>query len=111
MLELKKLDIISNIENNIVTSRAVAKLNVLLEYMMPLVKVGGKCICMKGPNIKEELKEAENAIKILGGQIEAVEEITLPDTDNERTIIVIKSVKPSPNKYPRKPGTPTNSPL
>lgn len=96
---------------DIVTSRAVAKLNVLLEYMMPLVKVGGKCICMKGPNIKEELTEAENAIKILGGQIEAVEEITLPDTDNERTIIVIKSVKPSPNKYPRKPGTPTNSPL
>lgn len=94
-----------------VTSRAVAKLNVLLEYMLPLVKVGGKCICLKGPNIEEELKEAKNAMEILGGEIEKIEEITLPDSDNKRTIIVIIAVKQLPNTYPRKAGTPTISPL
>lgn len=96
---------------DIVTSRAVAKLNVLLEYMMPLVKLGGKCICLKGPNVEKEIEEAKNAIEILGGKIEKIESITLPDSDNKRTIIVIKSVKQLPNKYPRKAGTPTVSPL
>lgn len=96
---------------DVVTSRAVAKLNVLVEYMLPLVKVGGKCICLKGPNVDDEIKEAENAINILGGKIETVKNITLPESDNKRTIIVIKAVKQSPNKYPRKAGTPTVSPL
>jgi len=96
---------------DVVVSRAVAKLNVLLEYMMPLVKLGGKCICLKGPNVEEEIKEAENAIEILGGKIEKIENIILPDSDNKRTIIVIKAVKQLPNRYPRKAGTPTVSPL
>ena len=96
---------------DVVTSRAVAKLNVLLEYMLPLVKIGGKCICLKGPNIEQEIDEAKNALDILGGKITKIEEITLPDSDNKRTIIEILSVKHSPNKYPRKAGTPTNSPL
>lgn len=96
---------------DVVTSRAVAKLNVLLEYMLPLVKAGGKCICLKGPNTEQEIDEAKNALDILGGKIIKIEEITLPDSDNKRTIIEILSVKQSPNKYPRKAGTPTNSPL
>ena len=93
------------------TSRAVAKLNVLLEYMKPLVKVGGKCICLKGPNIQEEINEAKNALEILGGKLEKVEENILPDSDNKRTIITVLSVKHLPNRFPRKAGTPTNSPL
>ncbi len=60
---------------DIATSRAVAKLNVLLEYMIPFVKVGGRCICMKSFEIDEELKDAEKAIEILGGKIEKVDEI------------------------------------
>lgn len=96
---------------DIVTSRAVAKLNVLLEYMLPLTKVGGMCICLKGPNIKEELEEAKNSIEILGGKIEKIENFTLPDSDIERNLIFIKCVKQLPNKYPRKPGTPTSEPL
>lgn len=96
---------------DVVTSRAVAKLNVLLEYMMPLVRLGGKCICLKGPNVEEEIDKAKNAIEILGGEIEKIENITLPDSDNKRTIIVIKAVKQLPNRYPRKAGTPTVSPL
>lgn len=96
---------------DIVTSRAVARLNILIEYMMPLVKMGGRCICLKGPNVEEEIEEARSAIEILGGKIEIVEKISLPDSDNKRTIIIIKAVKQLPNKYPRKPGTPTTSPI
>lgn len=96
---------------DIVTSRAVAKLNVLLEYMKPLTKIGGKCICLKGPNIEQEISEAKNALEILGGEITKISEITLPGSDNKRTIIIVLSVKHLPNRYPRKPGAPTDSPL
>ena len=96
---------------DIVTSRAVAKLNVLLEYMKPLTKIGGKCICLKGPNIEQEISEAKNALEILGGEITKISEITLLGSDNKRTIINVLSVKHLPNRYPRKPGAPTDSPL
>lgn len=96
---------------DIATSRAVANLSVLVEYLLPLVKVGGKCICMKGSDIEEELKNSKEAIKTLGGQIEQVEEFTLPDSDIKRNIIVIKKIKQTPNKYPRKPGVPSKNPL
>ena len=93
-----------------VVSRAVANLRVLVEYMLPFIKVGGECICMKGPNIEEELKEAQNAIDILGGKIERIDNIILPE-DIERNIILIRKVKPTPGKYPRKAGTPVKKPL
>ena len=79
--------------------------------MLPLTKIGGKCICLKGPNIEEELEEAKNAIEILGGEIEKVDQLKLPDSDNERTLIIVKCVKQLANRYPRKAGTPTVSPL
>lgn len=94
-----------------VTSRAVANLSTLSEYMIPLVKIGGKCICMKGSNINEELKNAEKAIKTLGGKIEKVDTFLLPDTDMGRNIILIKKEKATPNKYPRKAGTPAKEPI
>ena len=96
---------------DVVTSRAVARLNVLLEYMLPFVKVGGRCICMKSFEIVEELKEAKKAIEILGGEIEKIDEITLPNTDIKRKIVVIKKVKNTPSKYPRKAGTPAKEPI
>ena len=96
---------------DIVTSRAVAKLNVLIEYMLPFVKVGGRCICMKSFEIEGELKEAKKAIEILGGKIEKVDEITLPTTDIKRKIVIIKKIKNTPNKYPRKAGTPVKEPI
>ena len=94
-----------------VTSRAVANLSTLSEYMIPLVKIGGKCICMKGSNIDEELKNAEKAIKTLGGKIEKVDTFLLPDTDMGRNIILIKKEKATSNKYPRKAGTPAKEPI
>lgn len=95
---------------DIATSRAVAPLNVLSEYLLPLVKIGGKCICMKGSNI-EEIKEAEKAVTVLGGEIKKVEEITLPESDMKRHIITLNKVKGTPSKYPRKPGTPSKEPI
>lgn len=96
---------------DIATSRAVAKLNVLLEYLMPFVKVGGKCICMKANQIEEELEEAKKAIKVLGGEIEKVENISLGDSDIVRKIIVIRKVKSTPKEFPRKAGTPSKKPI
>ena len=96
---------------DVVVSRAVARLNILLEYMLPFVKVGGKCICMKGPNISEELNEATNAIKILGGKIEKIEKVILPESDMERNIVIISKEKTTPSKYPRKSGVPSKQPI
>lgn len=96
---------------NVVTSRAVAKLNILLEYMMPLVKVGGKCICMKGSNIDEEIEQSKKALNILGGEIIKVDKMVLPSTDISRNIILIKKVRETPKQYPRKPGTPAKEPI
>lgn len=95
---------------DIATSRAVAPLNILLEYLLPLVKVGGRAICMKGANI-EEIENAKNALEILGGKIEKIEEITLSNSDIKRNIIIVKKVKNTPSKYPRKPGTPSKEPI
>ena len=92
-------------------SRAVAPLNYLLEYMMPFVKVGGSCICMKGANYQEELKEAEKAIFKLGGELKNIEKLELPQTDIERNIIIIKKIKDTPNQYPRKAGIPKKQPI
>lgn len=96
---------------DIVTSRAVAKLNVLAEYMLPLTKIGGKAICMKANNIEEELKEAKKAIEVLGGTIEKVKTITLPNTNIERNIVVIQKEKNTPKIYPRKAGIPSKKPI
>ena len=96
---------------DIATSRAVASLNVLLEYLLPLVKVGGICICMKGSNINEELINANKALEILGGKIEKIEEITLPDSDNIRNIIIVRKIKETPKKYPRKAGMASKEPI
>ena len=92
-------------------SRAVANLSVLYEYLLPLIKVGGECICMKGPNIDEELDCSQNALKILGGKIEKIEKLTLPNSDIVRNIIVVKKIKNTDLKYPRKAGIPAKKPL
>ncbi|MCI8345157.1 MAG: 16S rRNA (guanine(527)-N(7))-methyltransferase RsmG [Clostridia bacterium] len=96
---------------DIATSRAVASLNILLEYLLPLVKIGGICICMKGSNVKEEIESASKALEILGGKIEKVEKIILPDSDIERNIVIVKKVKSAPSKYPRKAGMATKEPI
>ena len=93
------------------TSRAVANLSTLSEYLIPLVKVNGKVISMKAADAQDEINEAQKAIEILGGKIEKIEEFNLPQSDIGRTVITIKKDKQTPNKYPRKPGTPSKEPL
>lgn len=96
---------------DIVTSRAVARLNVLLEYMLPFTKINGHCICMKASDIDEEVKEAEKAVELLGGKIEEIDTITLPESDIERKIVIVKKIKETPKKYPRKVGMPAKDPI
>jgi len=83
-----------------VTARALARLNVLVELTLPLVKVGGKLIAMKGDS-KEELYEASNAIKTLGGKVIDIIELDLPNDLGHRSIVVIEKISKTPNKYPR----------
>lgn len=86
---------------DIVTARAVAKLNVLCELCLPLTKVNGYFIAMKGQTGAEELAESASAIEVLGGKAERVIEFDLPDNAGKRSIIVIKKVKETAKKYPR----------
>ena len=93
------------------TSRAVANLSTLSEYLMPFVKLNGKCIFMKIIEVEEELEKAKKAIKTLGGKIEKVDKFESPESDLGRSIIIVKKEKITPSKFPRKPGTPAKEPL
>lgn len=95
---------------DIAVSRAVAELPTLLEYLLPYVKVGGKCICMKGPKASEEIEKSKKALEILGGKIEKVENINI-NNEMERNIIIISKIKPTPIKFPRKAGKPSKEPI
>ncbi len=93
------------------TSRAVANLSTLSEYLMPLVKPNGYSICMKGSDVEEEIRQSEKAICLLGGKIELVEQFQLPQSNMGRNIILIKKVKQTPLNYPRKAGLPAKEPI
>lgn len=95
---------------DIVTTRAVSNLTTITEYMLPFLKIGGRAICMKGPNYEEELKEANKAIEILGGKIEKLEKLLISN-EIERNIIIISKIKSTPNKYPRGQGKPLKEPI
>lgn len=96
---------------DIVTARAVARMSVLSELCLPLVKVGGNFIAMKAANTKEELQEGKKAIGLLGGKVASIESFLLPIEESERNIVMIKKEKQTPKKYPRKPGTPAKTPI
>lgn len=92
-------------------ARAVADLSVLAEYMLPLTAVGGFMLAMKGAEVGQEVEKANSAISLLGGDINQIEKFFLPENFGERNLILIKKIKPTPQKYPRKPGKPTKKPL
>lgn len=85
-------------------SRAVARMNVLSEYCLPYVKVGGAFCAMKGAQANEEFKESLNAINTLGGKLEKKYFFELPENGGERAIAVVRKVKNTPQKYPRRSG-------
>jgi 16S rRNA (guanine527-N7)-methyltransferase len=92
-------------------ARAVARLNVLAEYCLPFVKVGGYFFALKGPDVREELREAKYALGMLGGQVEDVMHYALPGGHGMRTIVVVFKKRPTPPAYPRRPGIPEKKPL
>lgn len=96
---------------DLVTARAVARLNILAEYCLPFVKIGGNFAALKGKIFREELAEAERAIKILGGGNVTVAEKILPNLPDIRAVIYIEKKIHTPKNFPRKAGTPTKNPL
>ena len=95
---------------DVAISRAVANMSTLVEYLLPYVKQDGIVICMKGPNIEDELEKSKKAISILGGKIEHIEHLFL-DEEMERNLIIIRKIKPTPKQYPRKAGKPAKEPI
>ncbi|MEB6232821.1 16S rRNA (guanine(527)-N(7))-methyltransferase RsmG [Mammaliicoccus sciuri] len=96
---------------DLVTARAVARLSVLSELCLPLVKKGSQFVALKGSQGNEELEDAQFAISVLGGEVKTVNEFTLPLEESMRQIITIDKLRQTPKKYPRKPGTPNKEPL
>lgn len=96
---------------DIVTSRAVANLSTLSEYLLPFLKEKGLAICMKGPDVEEEIAQAKKAIEILGGKLKEVEKFTLSENKMGRSIVLIEKIRKTPSNYPRKPGTPAKEPI
>ena len=96
---------------DVATSRAVANMSTLLEYLLPFCKNNGIAICMKGNNVQEELNKCKKACNILKGQIEEIDKFCLPYSNYERNIIIVKKNDNIPNQYPRKQGKPSKEPL
>lgn len=88
---------------DLVTARAVAAMNVLTEYCVPLVKTGGAFVAMKGPSGEEETAAAQNAISLTGGRLKEIKKLTLPD-ESERQLIIVEKAALTPEKYPRHGG-------
>ena len=96
---------------DLVTSRAVARLNLLCELCLPFVKVGGRFLAMKGPEAEEELREAASAIRLLGAETEALIPYSLPGTDRCPCVVILRKVKATPARYPRRWGQIKKQPL
>ena len=96
---------------DLATARAVAPLNLLAEYLLPFVRVGGQMLCYKGPGLDAERAEAEFALQMLGGRFVRAEGVSIPGRDWNHCLAWIEKVSPTPEKYPRKSGKPEKSPL
>lgn len=92
-------------------ARAVANMPVLVEYLLPLVRIGGKMIAQKGSSAFEETHTAANSIQVLGGELENIISVELPGVSDERFLVVIKKTAATPPQYPRFAGLPAKRPL
>ncbi len=92
-------------------ARAVANLNVLSEYLLPFVKIGGKMLAQKGESGPAEAQAAERAMRLLGGKLEQLIPVNLPGVADDRYLIVVSKVAATPPRYPRKPGMAVKQPL
>jgi 16S rRNA (guanine527-N7)-methyltransferase len=96
---------------DLVTARAVARLNVLSEFCLPFVRCGGHFVAMKGAKAEDEIRESLKAFQVLGGSLKDVHSFTLPLDTSQRQIIIVKKVRNTSKQYPRKAGTPLKSPI
>ncbi len=96
---------------DVATARAVASLNLLAEYLLPFVRVGGHMMALKGPSLDEELAEAAFALETLGGRHSHTEQVEIPGRDWSHRIAYIEKISETPAKYPRKAGVPEKKPL
>lgn len=94
-----------------VTARAVARMNTLLEYTIPFLKVGGKLVLYKASRADEEVREAENALNVLGAKVIRTKRLALPFSDDERNLIKVEKADKTPDRYPRRPARIKKSPL
>ena len=92
-------------------ARAVAQFPVLLEYALPLLKVGGIFVAQKGVEIEDEVEAAQPAMKILGGAVNKVRAVHLPGLEDPRHLVVVEKVASTPERYPRRAGIPAKRPL
>jgi 16S rRNA (guanine527-N7)-methyltransferase len=96
---------------DVVLARAVAQMPVLGEYLLPLCKIGGRCVALKGESAVNETQQAENALRILGGRLEKVIAVELPQVAETHYLVVIQKTAATPPQYPRRPGIPAKRPL
>ena len=96
---------------DLATARAVAPLNLLCEYLLPFVRVGGQMLALKGPGLDEEIAAAQNAMKLLGGRFLRSDALPIPGRDWDHRAAWIEKVAPTSEKYPRRAGKPEKRPL
>lgn len=96
---------------DLVVARSVARMPVLVEYMLPLAKLNGRCVAMKGDTATTETGDAKKALSLLGGKVEHIKSIQLPGVADTHYLVTLQKVAATPSAYPRKPGTPSQKPL
>jgi 16S rRNA (guanine527-N7)-methyltransferase len=96
---------------DLVAARALAPLPTLVEYLLPFTREGGWCVAMKGSDARSEAEQALKAIALLGGELARVEAVTLPGIPDQRALVLIRKIKPTPRVYPRQAGKPRSAPL
>ncbi|HUV74724.1 MAG TPA: 16S rRNA (guanine(527)-N(7))-methyltransferase RsmG [Anaerolineae bacterium] len=96
---------------DVALARAVAQMSVLVEYALPLVRVGGIFVAQKGDDIEVEMKSAGAAIELLGGRLQEIKPVYLPGSEIARHLVVVQKLGPTTERYPRRPGIPAKRPL
>jgi len=96
---------------DLVLARAVANMPVLVEYLLPLAKIGGRVVMQKGKSAREESENSQKAIRLLGGKLLDIIPIDLPEVEDERYLVVLEKVRTTPSEFPRRVGIPAKSPI
>jgi len=96
---------------DLVLARAVAHMPILLEYLLPLARIGGRVVAMKGESAAAEIHAAESALRILGGHFKQITPVELPHVAETHYLVVVDKTAATPHQYPRKPGIPSKKPL